>query len=259
MTDSSPEPMYDPSFFDYINAGSLDSARVITPLLVDWIAPQSLLDVGCGVGAWCQIWSEMGVRDVIGVDGDYVQPDTLRIPKQHFIPHDLSGRFDLARTFDLVTSLEVAEHVPGSSSELFVDNLTRHGKRVLFSAAVVGQGGKGHINEHPLEFWRDLFAARGYRCFDPIRPLVLSDARVEPWYRYNVLLYVAESEVSALPEAITRTEIPLDRPILDVSPTLWKMRKAIVAHLPHALRDGLVDLKHAYGRRFRKAEAAPKF
>jgi hypothetical protein len=106
---------------------------------------------------------------------------------------------------------------------------------LLFSAAVPGQGGEHHVNERPLEFWRDRFAARSYRCFDCIRPKVLQDRLIKPWYRYNTLLYVHERRVASLPEDIRRTEIPAGRRIPDPAPIGWRLRKALVATMPRSL------------------------
>jgi len=63
---------YDNSFFDYVNSGSLRSARKLLPALKEHIEFNDVLDVGCGQGAWLSIWAELKVNDFIGVDGDYV-------------------------------------------------------------------------------------------------------------------------------------------------------------------------------------------
>src|SRR5690606_18894470 len=86
---------YKSDFFEYINVGSTASARVVCPILIDWVSPDSVLDVGCGAGAWCRVWRESGVRDVIGVDGDYVDQTSLLIDAGSFISQDLSKSFDL--------------------------------------------------------------------------------------------------------------------------------------------------------------------
>jgi hypothetical protein len=65
----------------------------------------------------------------------------------------------MGRRFDLVQSLEVGEHLPLSAAETLVDSLTTASDRVLFSAAVKGQGGEFHVNEQPLAFWQELFEA----------------------------------------------------------------------------------------------------
>jgi len=239
---------YKNDFYEYINAGSLSSAREICPTIVSWLKPKSLLDIGCGAGAWCRIWMEQGVQDVLGVDGDYVDRQALLIPQASFRSHDLSKDFDAGRRFDLVTSLEVAEHVPTETSATFVDNLVRHGDFVMFSAAVPGQGGEFHVNEQPLEFWRELFVARGYRCFDPLRPLLSGNTRVEPWYRYNTLLYVAESAVAELPPAVRNAEIGPGTAIPERAPLSWQARNALLRSAPKPVLDLLVRLKHSWGR-----------
>ena len=237
---------YSQAFFDYIQQGSLASARAVCPLLFDWLRPSSVVDVGCGAGAWCRIWTDTGVEDILGVDGEYVDRATLLIPDDRFVSRDLSAQFDLKRRFDLALSLEVAEHVPPASSDIFVDNLVRHSDIVLFSAAVPGQGGLYHVNEQPLESWRERFSTRGYRCFDPLRPLILDDHRIEPWYRYNTLLYVAEAALPRLPDVVLQSEVPTGRAIAECAPLTWRIRNRIIKQLPNPLIRELIRAKHTW-------------
>jgi len=252
MSSSEDKHEYKNDFFEYINAGSSASASVICPIVVEWLKPTSLLDVGCGAGAWCQKWSQSGVGEVRGVDGDYVDRDALLMSVEQFSSHDLSQSFELQKRFDLVTSLEVAEHVDHESSRTFVENLVRHGDHVMFSAAVPGQGGEFHVNEQPLEYWRELFASFGYRCFDPLRPRIVDDSRVEPWYRYNTLIYVRDSRVSDLLSEIHDAEVPLGSAIQERAPLSWRARNAILRNLPSPLVAGLVQIKHSVSRRLRR-------
>lgn len=240
---------YSNDFFDYINGGSLASARVVAPVLFSWLHPKSLLDVGCGAGAWCRVWSECGVDNAVGADGNYVDRDHLLIPSEEFHAQDLTQYFDLNSRFDLVTSLEVAEHIPEKFADIFVDNLVRHGDVVLFSAAVPGQGGEFHVNEQPLDYWREKFAARGYRCFDAVRPRIASSKEVEPWYRYNTLLYVKDVVVKDLPRVIVDSELQQGSRIPQLAPVSWRARNAVIRMLPQSMADQLVKLKHAWIRR----------
>ncbi len=241
---------YTNDFFDSVNAGSLASARVVCPLLVELLEPESLLDVGCGAGAWCKIWRQSGVEEVIGVDGDYVRAESLLMPAASFRQQDLVQPFDLKRRFDLVTSLEVAEHVAESSADALLDNLTRHGDRVLFSAAVKGQGGEFHVNEQSPDYWRARFADRDYGCFDALRHQIATHQNVEPWYRYNTLLYVHERAAEALPREVAATRIPHDQPIPSVAPLTWRARNAVIGTLPPGVVSRLVAFKHAWVRRW---------
>lgn len=130
-------------------------------LVFDGTMPRSVVDFGCNCGEWLEAASSFGCHDIIGVDGANMLPH-LRFDRSKFRVGDLSKPFDLKRRFDLAITLEVAEHIPTEASDTFVDTLCRHADWILFSAAIVGQGGYAHINcQHP-EFWREKFAARGY-------------------------------------------------------------------------------------------------
>ncbi|VAZ94653.1 hypothetical protein LAUMK35_02694 [Mycobacterium pseudokansasii] len=163
----------------------------MVPMFAALTRPDSVLDVGCGVGGWVATWLDSGV-DAVGVDGDHVPRDQLRIPDSRFIDHDLTASLDLGRRFDLVTCLEVAEHLPPEAAETLVESLCRHGRVIVFSAAIPGQGGTGHVNERWPSFWAALFATHGYRPYDLLRGKLWYDTRCEWWYRQNVLVYATD-------------------------------------------------------------------
>lgn len=233
---------YDDSFYDYINFGATRSAGVVLPYVIDALNIESILDVGCGQGAWLAVWEKLGVADVVGVDGSYVVTDKLLIDSKLFQPSDLSESFNLDRQFDLVQSLEVAEHIPADKADLFVENLVSHGKMILFSAAAVGQGGDHHINEQEYDYWRDKFAKHNYEAYDFIRPHVSGNLKVEPWYRYNTFLYIAESERDSLSEKVALSKVAIGSRLKDISPPLYKARKYIIRLLPYGMKNWLAKI-----------------
>ena len=234
---------YDSSFFAYVNSGAVVSARRLIPFILQTKRISSVLDVGCGQGAWLSVWRELGVNDVVGIDGDYVDRDDLLIPEELFNPLDLSAQFELDRKFDLVQCLEVAEHLAENSAPKLVDSLCAHSSAILFSAAPPGQGGDHHINEQPYEYWRNLFALHGYVACDFIRPQVAHDFEIEPWYRFNVFLYVKEDSLLDLPDSIRITLVPPDVKLSDISPRIYQIRKAFVKTLPVAVMTRLAKAK----------------
>lgn len=174
--------LYGPDFFEGRTETVLMSAAVVVPLIVKYVRPSSVLDVGCGQGEWVGMFVGEGVDVVLGVD----------IAESPYVyRHDLTEPLDLGRMFDLVLCLETAEHLPESAADTLVDSCVRHSDTVVFSAAVPGQEGKGHINCQPHEYWHEKFAARGYDMWDPFRPLLAGNHRVSPWYRDNLFLYEA--------------------------------------------------------------------
>ena len=226
-----PNPQYDQRFFDYVNAGAERSARKILPLLAP-LEVRSVLDVGSGQGAWLSVWKELGVDDVAGLDGDYVDRDRLKIPAGQFVAADLGAQFDLRRQFDLVQCLEVAEHLPKASAGSLVESLTRHSDIVLFSAAAKGQGGEDHINEQSYDYWRELFAKHDFVVLDYIRPIILHEQSIEPWYKYNSFVYVRRARLDVLPSEMRETLVSNEQKLKDISPVPYRIRKALVRLLP---------------------------
>ena len=235
---------YSEAFFRYIHEGAIRSAGRIVPLAVQNLGIHSVLDVGCGAGAWLSVYRQQGVADIIGVDGVYVRKESLLVQPHAFQTQDITQPFNLGRQFDLVQCLEVGEHILKATSKSLVDNLVRHGKLVLFSAANPGQGGEHHINEQPYEFWRRLFNNHGYKPFDFIRPLIKDLTDVESWYRYNVLLYAAPGAIPALPAVVANTRIPDGQPIANVSGRLYRVRTRAFSFLPVSCLTLIALAKH---------------
>lgn len=190
---------YTRRFYEGQRERSRRSAQTIVPLVTRLINPRSIVDVGCGTGAWLSVFREQGVEDVIGADGAWVEPDQLFIPAERFVRADLKEPVRLERRFDLVMSLEVAEHLPQACADTFVDSLTGLGPAVLFSAAIPGQGGTHHVNEQWPDYWVRLFRERGFGVADCIRKQVWSDENVEWWYAQNMLLFVKRDEAGKYP------------------------------------------------------------
>jgi SAM-dependent methyltransferase len=242
---------YDDLFFDYVDSGAINSAQIITGLVGSELRPASVLDVGCGRGGWLSQWKQQGARDVQGIDGDYVDRDKLYIDKSEFRPVDLNAPFDLDRRFDIVQSVEVAEHLKPQSSAGFVACLVKHGDVIMFSAAPPGQGGTGHINERSFEYWRRLFGEHGYQAYDFVRPKVRNEASVEPWYRFNTFIYASETGAKRLSPAIAAALVPESARLSDVSPLAWRLRLAALRMLPPSAMDrlALINAKLKVGQR----------
>ncbi|HEX8075983.1 MAG TPA: class I SAM-dependent methyltransferase, partial [Thermoleophilaceae bacterium] len=126
---------YGPDFFSRIEPSARDSAARVLPPLLEALAPSSIVDVGCGSGAWLAEAERLGVDDYLGIDG-HTPTESLRIPPERFLLHDLTEPLRLERRFDLVMCLEVAEHLPPEAADVIVESLSRLGPALLFSAAL---------------------------------------------------------------------------------------------------------------------------
>ncbi|WP_299679999.1 methyltransferase domain-containing protein [uncultured Roseobacter sp.] len=237
--------IYSDTFFDYIDASARASAQRVTRLLFPLLRPASVIDLGCGRGVWLDEWRRAGTAQVLGADGDYVDPETLEIDRDAFLPVDLTRPLDTGRRFDLAQSLEVGEHLPATAAETLVESLTTASDRVLFSAAVVGQGGEFHVNERPLSYWQGLFEARGYRAYDCLRPHLKDDRTVAPWYRYNAVLYMNDAGRAGVSDDILRHEVPRGTKVQNSGDALWRLRCALLGHLPQPAVTRMAQLRAA--------------
>jgi SAM-dependent methyltransferase len=233
---------YDADFYRFLASFAAGSAEQIVPLLTAALVINSVADFGCGQGAWLSVWRKTGAV-VMGVDGPYVDRRHLMIDQHDFRSADLSERIDLGRRFDLVQSLEVAEHIPSEKASDFVEMLTDHAPLVMFSAAVPGQGGEHHINEQPLEYWREMFGNRGYVAIDFIRPQLVNDREVQDWYRYNIILYSEKTHILELPDCVRAFHVPEDQRLPNYWPLQDRIRHAVIRQMPRIAVDFLSRLK----------------
>jgi SAM-dependent methyltransferase len=200
---------YSRDFYLGQQGGSYASARVIVPIVREIFAPRSVCDVGCGVGTWLRAWSDNGVNDICGLDGDYVDRSQLMINERNFRCHDLRKPLPSDAKYDLAMSLEVAEHLPPDRSEGFIAELTALAPVVLFSAAIPQQGGTDHINERWQSYWAGLFKKQGFSPLDVIRPAVWENEAVERWYRQNTIVYCRDDVVADYASRSVGQKLPL--------------------------------------------------
>jgi SAM-dependent methyltransferase len=181
---------YSQDFYAHHQARSHSSAEEVLPEVLKIAQPRSVVDVGCGTGAWLAVALQCGIGDVLGIDGDWVDRSMMQIPDGRFLAHDLSLPLDTGQRFDLVISMEVAEHIAPECADVFVGNLVMLGPVILFSAAVPMQGGTAHVNEQWPEYWSEKFHGRGYTAVDCLRRKLWHNPRVDFWYSQNAFLYV---------------------------------------------------------------------
>jgi hypothetical protein len=242
---------YGASFFNEQAAGSARSAEIIAPLISSLVNPQSVIDVGCGIGTWVAAFRAAGIPTVEGMDGDYVDRSMLRFPETAFRPVDLREPLRSSLRYDLAVCLEVAEHLPESRAEGLVEDLISLAPAVLFSAAIPGQGGTEHINEQHLSYWTEKFLSRGYIALDAVRPTILGDPRVEWWYQQNIVLFVSNQS------PLVRRGIPLAKGF--VHPFLYDQHRELGSAPPlrHVVRMLVPASKRAMQNRLRRSGARP--
>ena len=222
-----PTTKYDSPFYEEIGPGSEASARRILPVVLELVRARSAVDVGCGDGSWLQVLRELGTDEVVGIDGPWAL-GRLKIDPTSFVPLDLHSPLGLDRRFDLAISLEVAEHLPAGVAPGFVQQLTELAPVVLFSAAVPGQGGTGHVNEQWPDFWAERFAEHGYVLVDALRQRFWDDPTIEPWYAQNAFLFASQEARAASSALAAAAEESPHLPLRVVHPGTLARRESSV-------------------------------
>ena len=118
----------------------------INPLRLDWIANRAplagkaVLDVGCGGGILSEAMARLGA----GVTGIDLSEKALKVAQLHLLEGRLAVQYELesaeslagsrAGQFDIVTCMELLEHVPDPASTVAAcARLAKPGGQVFFS------------------------------------------------------------------------------------------------------------------------------
>lgn len=159
---NSPETLYGDTFFKKCGK-SRSFQNEFAKVISKSYDIKSVLDMGCACGWYLEGFNSVGV-EVKGIE--YVYDVAKKyFPKEiedRIVFGDLTKEIDFKNKFDLVISLEVAEHLPPGSDEVYIQNLTRHAtQKILFSVAE-SEDGNYHINLKPRQYWLDLMERNGF-------------------------------------------------------------------------------------------------
>lgn len=151
-------------------------------VLAQKLRGHTVLDLGCGNGAYTNYLNEHGVT-CSGCDGN---PHTFGISRGTCFTCDLSRPLKTEKA-DWVLCLEVGEHIPKEYENQLMKNIHNlNTKGVILSWATPGQGGHGHVNEQPNEYVRELF--KGYKIKKDWEK-ELRHAAVLPWFENTLMVF----------------------------------------------------------------------
>jgi SAM-dependent methyltransferase len=189
--------IYDEEYYKFIEWSSARSRDVMADSIVRDLGPRTVVDIGCGTGALIDILRMRGV-DVAGLERSDA---ALRMCKERGLD---VARFDIGqgrlpsrlKNADVAISFEVAEHLPASLADRFVNLLTVVSKTVVLSAATPGQGGTDHLNEQPHSYWVEKLDRHGFVLNKQITERWRAEwaGKTDFWYSNNVMVFQSSQQ-----------------------------------------------------------------
>jgi SAM-dependent methyltransferase len=167
--DAAHDEIYDLAYYNkFVEPIMRISARPMARSILRDLDPRTVVDVGCGTGVLLEELRSIGKIDVLGLE---LADAAISICARRGL---VVRKFDLERDpppelhSDVAVSTEVAEHLPASCADRFVELLSGIADAVVLTAATPSQGGTDHVNEQPNAYWIDKFDARGRRFDQPL-------------------------------------------------------------------------------------------
>jgi SAM-dependent methyltransferase len=160
------DEIYDANYYsEIVDMYMVDSCDTIAESIIDAFSPRSVIDVGCGGGLLLVAMKRRGIS-CWGLEYSKAALEICRGRGLDVVKFDLEHDvLPIHFKADLVTSTEVAEHLPSTCADRFVDILCTIGDTVVMTAAQPKPTsfGTDHVNEQPKEYWIEKFANHGFK------------------------------------------------------------------------------------------------
>jgi trans-aconitate methyltransferase len=184
---------YDAAFYDKHTKYYEKGLKSFQDFIINECSAQSLADVGCGMGDWSAPLQEK--IPVLGIDFSVGAVEKQQLKQENFLQHDLTHPLSKTEKKDVVSSLEVYEHILAEHEDTYLANLLSFDPRILIlSCAPPGQWGRGHHNPCTPDHVTAKMLERGY-----VPELVLTQKfsklkGLASFYRKNTIVFVKSPE-----------------------------------------------------------------
>lgn len=168
---------------------------------IDTYKPESIIDFGCGIGAYLEVGLKKGLKKIKGYDinGEILKKYTNPKIFDYVEYIDCTEPIKTNEKYFCSISIETGEHIETNKSDNLVKNITDATSDkgyVLFSAAKPGQNGTGHINCQPKIFWIKKFNNYNFFVDEKMTKLVSEKWKTlkSPKYIYENLIIFKKNE-----------------------------------------------------------------
>jgi len=181
--------------------------------------PTSVLDAGCAMGFLVEALVKRGV-DARGIDiSEYAISEVHESVRDRCRVQSLTE--PLEGRYDLITCIEVVEHIAPQDADAALANLCAATDRLLFSSTPQNYGEPTHLNVQPPEAWTAALAKQGFyrdleRDFSYLSPWAAlytrrEDETVETVRRYDRAWWRLHSEVGEMRTSLMALQEQLER------------------------------------------------
>ncbi|MBI3818737.1 MAG: glycosyltransferase [Planctomycetes bacterium] len=158
-----------PQAYDQKHAAWRNHFRTMAETIVERYHPKRVLDVGCAKGFLVEHLRNCGV-EAFGLDASQYAISQASEAARPYCKV-ASGGEPFAEKYDLITWIEVAEHVPPRVASQMIQNICAAAGEVIFSSTPSDFNDDTHLNIQPREVWDRAFAERQFYPdlhFDPL-------------------------------------------------------------------------------------------
>jgi len=145
--------------------------------IIRTLHPTTVLDVGCAMGYLVASLRDRGVK-AYGIDvSEYaiskvredIRPYCRACSALESLPEDFP------RKYDLVTTIEVIEHLYEEDGKQFIKNIGTYTDNILFSSTPDDVTEKTHFNVQQPEYWAKIFVENGF-----LKELIYDTSYISP-------------------------------------------------------------------------------
>ena len=128
--------------------------------LAKHLQPKTVYDAGCAIGILVEAFRDIGIDATGGDISEFAisqVPDALQ-------PHcHVQSILDpLSQQYDLITCIEVLEHIAPEHARTAISNLCASSQAILFSSSPDDHTDPTHLNVRPVRYWLELFGEFGF-------------------------------------------------------------------------------------------------
>lgn len=157
-----------------------DFLEKIADKIISFYHPKTVLDAGCAMGHLVAALRDRGV-EAYGLDiSEYAISKVREDIRPYCVVGSLGEKLpdSLPDHFDLVTTIEVMEHLYSEDGEKAIANLCSLADMILFCSTPDDFSDPTHVNVQQREYWAKLFAQNGFFDVLDARPLFLTEYAV---------------------------------------------------------------------------------